>query len=196
MVASAVHRGVAFELRSLRILQAHLSMSLQRVGGKADGGVDLQGWWWLPSRTADAEHPRRVRVLAQCKAEKKKMGPNYVREMEGVMSRQRTDAAVALLISESAFTAATLLRANSSSVPFFLLHFPAEGDGAINAAFWNPALAGESGILGGEIDIRWEREPSGGGGRPGLWYKGERLRSLIPPLASVPESTTGLIEDL
>lgn len=75
-------------------------MLLRRVGGKSDGGIDLLGWWWLPLCSADAVMPpdngskpwpdsdvlprRRLRVLAQCKAEKKKFGPNYVREMEGV----------------------------------------------------------------------------------------------------------------
>ncbi|KAI6132386.1 hypothetical protein EDD16DRAFT_413654 [Pisolithus croceorrhizus] len=97
---SAVHKGSAFEYRSLQLLQDHFSMLLRRVGGKSDGGIDLLGWWWLPLYAADAAMPqghtskmwpdrdilprRRLRVLAQCKAEKKKFGPNYVREMEGV----------------------------------------------------------------------------------------------------------------
>ncbi|KIJ63758.1 hypothetical protein HYDPIDRAFT_71022, partial [Hydnomerulius pinastri MD-312] len=62
-------------------------MSLRRVGGKSDGGIDLVGWWWLPfsdSRYPDGLHRRRLRIVAQCKAEKKKFSPNYVREMEGV----------------------------------------------------------------------------------------------------------------
>ncbi|KZT22749.1 hypothetical protein NEOLEDRAFT_1045294, partial [Neolentinus lepideus HHB14362 ss-1] len=145
-------------------------MSLQRVGGRSDGGVDLQGWWWLPSAVGGDDR-RRVRVLGQCKAEKKKMGPNYVREMEGVMYRHLSEspavAAVALLVSQSMFTRATLLRAHASRIPFFLLHIPEDTgeDTAIDAAFWNPALAGQEGLLGGEVDIRWERDP-GGGGRP------------------------------
>ncbi|KII91179.1 hypothetical protein PLICRDRAFT_173071 [Plicaturopsis crispa FD-325 SS-3] len=90
---STAHRGVAFEQKCLQLLQQRMSMSLRRVGGKSDGGIDLQGWWWLPpldrpsgERGADTGR-RRLRVLAQCKAEKKKKGPNYVREMEGVLYR-------------------------------------------------------------------------------------------------------------
>jgi len=95
---SAVRKGTAFEERSLRILQDNLSMSLCRVGGRSDGGVDLQGWWWLPT-SSPISHPaidpfqskrRRIRILAQCKAEKKKMSPKYVREMEGVLHRYVT----------------------------------------------------------------------------------------------------------
>lgn len=99
-ILSTVHKGTAFEKRSLSLLQKHLSMSLQHVGGKSDGGIDLQGWWWLPpisTLSLDANSvaitnkekilPRRIRVLAQCKATKTKLGPNVVRELEGVLYR-------------------------------------------------------------------------------------------------------------
>ncbi|GBE87560.1 hypothetical protein BKA93DRAFT_189869 [Sparassis latifolia] len=95
---STVHQGVAFEKRSLRLLEENLSMSLRHVGGKSDGGIDLQGWWWLPevalclrSQSSIARHEQarrmRIRVLAQCKDEKKKLSPKYVRELEGVLFR-------------------------------------------------------------------------------------------------------------
>ena len=41
---------------------------------------------------------RRLRVLAQCKAERKKMGPAYLRELEGVVSKY---AAAGMILSES-----------------------------------------------------------------------------------------------
>lgn len=214
---STVHRGVAFEQRSLEVLQYHLSMSLQMVGGKSDGGVDLQGWWWVPptsrrissasppvlSTGKDGETRQRLRVLGQCKAEVKKMGPNYVREMEGVLHRHYSvstgqpvieQPVVALLVSQSAFTRSTILRALSSPLPFFLLHLPlpkekrlqVEREGEDNledelgAAICNPALAGGNGLLGGEMEVRWERSFSVDGGRPGLWCKGKRLKGWIP----------------
>ncbi|KAI5122004.1 hypothetical protein M0805_001836 [Coniferiporia weirii] len=228
-VLSAVHRGRAFELRAMHLLR-HLSMSLRRVGGKNDGGVDLIGWWWLPLRSAsltpallgphqgadaqggDLENAttdsagiprRRVRVVAQCKAERKKLGPNYVRELEGVLHRQQhlhdTDAGrsavstVALLVSESAFTKATLLRAMSSTLPLLLLHLPraspesepepgAEALDYFGSAVWNPALGGQQGVLADEIDLRWERSGSiGVRDRPSLWWCSNRLESWVPP---------------
>uniref|UniRef100_A0A8H7XPL4 Restriction endonuclease type IV Mrr domain-containing protein n=1 Tax=Psilocybe cubensis TaxID=181762 RepID=A0A8H7XPL4_PSICU len=133
-----------------------MSMSLKRVGGKEDGGIDLVGWWWLPydddtaGSTAYTKR-RRIRVLGQCKAEKKKMGPSFVRELEGVLYRfitmpstlpglvdeEKPDVSipgqahipmVALLISESPFTKSALLRAHSSPIPFFMLHLPPVDD--------------------------------------------------------------------
>ncbi|TRM60308.1 hypothetical protein BD626DRAFT_504905 [Schizophyllum amplum] len=142
---TTVAKGTAFEERSLAVAREQLSMSLRRVGGRSDGGVDLTGWWWLPHAT-DISHvhstPRR-----------RLHGPNYVREMEGVLyqyhgapphnvlssrsnhppsdaddvhgaGRVIEPALVALFISESPFTKSTLLRAMSSTVPFLLLHLP------------------------------------------------------------------------
>ncbi|KAJ3485471.1 hypothetical protein NLI96_g4940 [Meripilus lineatus] len=124
-------------------------MTLHRIGGRSDGGVDLQGWWWLPTSEEalhqDHTHRRRIRVLAQCKAEKKKISPKYVREMEGVLlhhllpspevdpanlnpdslpTQDPRDPVVGLFVSSSPFTKATLLRATASPLPFMLLHIP------------------------------------------------------------------------
>ncbi|KAI0037144.1 hypothetical protein K488DRAFT_39670 [Vararia minispora EC-137] len=197
---STVHRGNEFERRSLRLLRENLSMSLTRVGGKSDGGVDLLGWWWLPPRGctsgATATHERRrLRVLAQCKAEKKKMGPAYLRELEGVVYKHSVahdrsadteptgskQPIVGLLISQSEFTRASMLAAQASPVPLLLLYLPGlHGEGGIGSAVWNAALGAEKGLLGAELEMRWERDPSGTEGRPGLWWRGARLESWVP----------------
>ena len=134
-------------------------MSLKRVGGRGDGGIDLLGWWWVPGGEAlegdggsfegeFGKERRRIRVIAQCKAEKKKLGPGYVRELEGVVYRLAASSSlssqllpgpssdlltnfsssaedvVAVLISQSAFTKSTVLHAHSSPIPFLLIHLP------------------------------------------------------------------------
>ena len=310
---STVHRGTAFEYRALALLTKHMSMSLTRVGGSHDGGIDLVGWWWVPCekacayraivseplptqvrrarctlynkppdpldattsepeplRNSNTANRRRLRVLAQCKAEKRKMGPAYLRELEGVAYRYAALAAattpapdaslllrrrippprdlnstsdppphpttapasvltspattptmtmttttpptamqhppvVAVLISESEFTRNCVFAANASPLPFLLVHLPATSSGAgsaaIGAVFGNPALVSARGVLGGDLEIRWERgtgagagAPSGGaldagsggarggggGGRPGLWWQGQPLPSWTP----------------
>jgi len=312
---STVHRGTAFEYRALALLTKHMSMSLLRVGGKHDGGIDLIGWWWVPcentcayraifqssptqssiyascrstlyinplvffpdpldATTSEPEPPRnsntanrrRLRVLAQCKAEKRKMGPAYLRELEGVAYRHAALAAatttpaydaslllhrrlppprgltstsdpppphptttasasvltspattpmtttttsltavqhppvIAILVSQSEFTRNCLFAAQASPLPFLLVHLPATGSSsgagsaALGAVFGNPALVSARGVLGGDLEIRWERgtgagaldagsggaHGGAGGGRPGLWWQGQPLPSWTP----------------
>ena len=218
---STVHKGNLFEERSIMLLQQHLSMSLTKIGGRGDGGIDLQGWWWLPPKSeGDEPHRnkmedvksatlsksefgrRRIRVLGQCKAERKKMGPKYVRELEGVVhtmihanAQSEKFPYVGILVSESAFTKSALTRAMSSPIPFLLVHLPpleeyfeneAKQCGLLGSIVWNSALAGRDGLLGGELELRWERTgPQVDGdselylGRPSLWWKGRPLDNYV-----------------
>lgn len=86
----------------MRFLNEQLYMELTQVGGAGDGGVDLRGYWSVPSgsefttrKESEIESGRRLdkirklRVLGQCKAERKALGPRAVRELEGVMAHQR-----------------------------------------------------------------------------------------------------------
>lgn len=208
---STVHQGTAFERHSLEVLQQNMSMSLKQVGGKEDGGIDLIGWWWLPeissrgtgtSGTISLARRRRIRVIGQCKAEKKKMGPNYFRELEGVLYRYMTNPVdrkkyfephdggsqglpvVALLISQSPFTKTTIINANSSRIPSILLHLPGDTETAqLGTAWVNPALSGSEGLLGGRMELRWERNPELQHGRPAMWWDGVRLPAYTPLVA-------------
>lgn len=136
--------GNGYELHCLRLLQEQMRMSLVRVGGKGDGGVDLRGWWNIPATRQGSPSTERIRVLAQCKAEKIRPGPRLIREMEGVARREHdvssqvspaatgiphdttstSESIVTLLCSRSGFSPAAVLEANRSRIPMLLLHIP------------------------------------------------------------------------
>ena len=87
---STLDIGRAFELHTQRYLNETLHMTLRQVGGTGDGGVDLKGWWWLPRAESSADaiaRDLRLRVLGQCKAERKPLGARVLREIEGVVGQ-------------------------------------------------------------------------------------------------------------
>ncbi|GFZ52353.1 hypothetical protein JCM24511_10126 [Saitozyma sp. JCM 24511] len=289
--------GLAFEKHALRFCNHHLHMSLRRVGGAGDGGVDLRGWWWVPgdarsgsgSSAGDGSGARRIRVIGQCKAEKKGLGPKVVRELEGVMAHLRGEQrkragglhlvpgkqagmsalghwiptnglfasllqwshayatgmyskgkerasdpteedpldTIAVLLSQSGFSRNAMTHASRSSTPFLLVHLPggqpyplpsstsadlesetetetdprteaggpergAEDDMLVEGAWWNAALAGPQGVLGGKMELKREillgsgRHPTTGEpevkARVGGWYDGKRFSRVGPPL--------------
>jgi len=118
-----------------------------------------------------------LRVLAQSKAEKRKMGPHY----DAPVPTEAEAPPVALLVSESTFTRGCLLTANASPLPFLLVHLPPTGPGELGAIFGNPALVSARGVLRGKLEIRWEHgAPFVGNGRPRLWWHGQPLPSWTP----------------
>ncbi|CAG7847313.1 SubName: Full=Uncharacterized protein {ECO:0000313/EMBL:CCA72038.1} [Serendipita indica DSM 11827] len=220
---STVSVGTQFELRAQSLLRERFSMSLERTAGPGDGGLDLVGWWWLPCDTAPSStgNPEtfdedgtanrwRIRVLAQCKAEKKPFGPSYVREMEGVLHRHFFPRAVmsplapseeqvaqtyhpkslpilAMLVSLSPFTSKAISRAMSSPIPFLLLHLPKEPDPSAEQAAEGeraPSLLWNS-ALGSENGLLRGRlevrwEVTDAGAQPVLWWDGRPLPPMVP----------------
>jgi len=105
-------------------------------------------------------------------------------------------------LSESEFTKSAILRANSSPIPFFILHLPPvdnsdaatasaaveadDGLGNLGMALCNPALCGRDGLLKGNMELRWERRggfgSDGRSGRPAVWWGNQKLQSWTPEL--------------
>lgn len=155
-------------------------------------GTLFRGEWYLsaskPKRAAGAdpvlgdpeavdEGIGRLRVIAQCKAESKKLGPVILRELEGTLHRARLDATsamarasqpgeelaeldaplVGVLLAQSGFSKSTLIQALASPLPLILVHahiVPTGSDAKDEAApltaagiFANKALTGPKGLL-------------------------------------------------
>lgn len=98
--SSYVERGTLFESRTLEKLNA-LGFSLRRVGGSDDRGVDLRGSLSLTNQDISTS------FIIQCKHENKELGPKYVRELEGALSRESLGT-IGILVSNLGFTQKSL----------------------------------------------------------------------------------------
>ncbi|KAJ3226339.1 hypothetical protein HK099_005047 [Clydaea vesicula] len=111
---STVEVGTKFELATMSTLKK-LNFDLRRIGGAGDNGVDLTGFWNLKKKL-------NFPVVVQCKREKKKIGTNYLRELEGVLSRRERKGSLGFLVSSEGFTSKSVTHFNSSILPLFLVH--------------------------------------------------------------------------
>lgn len=120
---------------------------LIRVGGAGDKGVDLRGWW-QPRAGQGPSTPREKKPLAwpvvvQCKAERRRLGPGIVRELEGAvgyevpstgtmqergqLTKPTSTPTIAVLVGLSGFSDEAHRRAVASRVPIVLVHLPFAG---------------------------------------------------------------------
>ncbi|KAF3942243.1 hypothetical protein ABW19_dt0202062 [Dactylella cylindrospora] len=112
-----VFTGTLYEYTVLTALSRLPGVSLSRIGGKDDAGIDLQGTWELPkiivqARTYDDNDDNttlegqttppttekiKLPLIIQCKfGEKSWKGPQYVRELEGALANQPSNALAVL----------------------------------------------------------------------------------------------------
>ncbi|EKV06381.1 Endonuclease TnsA, N-terminal/resolvase Hjc/tRNA endonuclease, C-terminal [Penicillium digitatum] len=148
---STVHVGTHYEYTVLQTLRRY-ALSLNRIGGRDDAGIDLVGTWHLPER----ERERALRVLVQCKSLKTKLGPNVVRELEGTFRQApvgwRTDETVGVLVSPREATKGVRDTLARSTFPLFWMMI--ERDGTLKQALWN-ARAEELGVGPLSVETRY-----------------------------------------
>ncbi|KAK9767457.1 hypothetical protein K7432_002765 [Basidiobolus ranarum] len=103
--------GTLFEYQINKLLK-NFHIETRRCGGSDDKGVDLRGSWTLPGRT--------LPIVAQCKHEKKKVGPNYVREIQATVERE-TPGTLGILVSNKGFTKFALAQFSPAKAPIILI---------------------------------------------------------------------------
>ena len=126
----------------------------------------------------------RIRILVQCKAESRQVGPNVVRELEGTMIRAlwnqiqarnqiraempASAAVVGIIASQSGFSKHAMLHMRSSKLPMLCLHLAKrltkcedEKQLECRGFMWNDALASQEGPLQGRFEVAWTCVPKG-----------------------------------
>jgi hypothetical protein len=146
---STTYVGTHYEYAVLDSLK-RLGFHLQQTGGASDFGIDLLGEWNLPAA------PLSLKVLIQCKALAKRVSPNVVRELEGMLAGAphgwKGDGVLALLVMKMPATKGVREAMARSSVPMGSITCTPEG--RILQMLWNKR-AEDEGLLGVGVGLRY-----------------------------------------
>lgn len=141
--------GTHYEYTVKSSLQ-HLGMSLKRIGGKSDCGIDLLGTWSLPSV------PQLLKVLVQCKALARKIEPSQVRELEGAFVGAPPDwrgaGVLGLLVTQKPATKGVREALGRSRWPMGYILCGA--DSKVLQIIWNQK-AEQEGLEGIEVGLKY-----------------------------------------
>lgn len=146
---STTYVGTHYEYTVQSALE-RLGMTLKRIGGKSDCGVDILGTWSLPSTA------QPLKVLVQCKNIARKIDPSQARELEGAFVGAplgwRGSGVLALLVSQRTATKGVRDALRRSRWPMgYVLCTP---EGKIMQMLWNHR-AGQEGLDGIEIGLKY-----------------------------------------
>ncbi|KUJ16825.1 uncharacterized protein LY89DRAFT_65417 [Mollisia scopiformis] len=146
---STTYVGTHYEYTVQSALE-RLGMSLKRIGGKSDCGIDVLGSWSLPSA------PQPLKVLVQCKNIARKIDPSQARELEGAFVGAplgwRESGVLALLVSQKSATKGVRDALRRSRWPMgYVLCTP---EGKIMQMLWN-SRAEQEGLGGIEVGLKY-----------------------------------------
>jgi hypothetical protein len=146
---SSVYVGTLYEYTVQSSLE-RLGISLKRVGGRSDYGIDLLGTWNVPSTTSP------LKVLVQCKARTAKAKPSEIRELEGAFvgapSGWRGTGVLALLVSQQQATKGVRDALGRSRWPMGFVMCTDQGK--ILQMLWN-RKADDEGLLGVGVTVKY-----------------------------------------
>jgi hypothetical protein len=146
---STTYVGTHYEYTVQNALE-RLGMSLKRIGGKSDYGIDLLGMWSVPS----ALQP--LKVLIQCKAFARKIEPSQARELEGAFVGApigwREAGVLGLLVSQKSATKGVRDALGRSRWP--MGYVLCGDDGKILQMLWN-RKAQQGGLEGIEVGLKY-----------------------------------------
>ncbi|BCS26558.1 uncharacterized protein APUU_51269A [Aspergillus puulaauensis] len=179
--STTIYQGTIYEYT----VQNHLrtaAFNLHRVGGRSDLGIDLQGTWHVgPNQVLDPP----VRVIVQCKALRTKIGPNIVRELEGVTARHFAPSGgigAGVLVSPREATKGVRDALGRSGMPLVWMMMGREG--SVRQVLWNGRMEGLGlGGLGVEVlypaDMGEDSDGHGHGkGKARLTWDGTEVQTM------------------
>ncbi|KAG0212961.1 hypothetical protein BGX33_003233 [Mortierella sp. NVP41] len=177
---SSLYHGTLFEYQTQEILKKCLGIYTQRSAGNGDLGVDLRGTWFLPLSASPqpGDKVRHLKVIVQCKKMGAKVGPKFVRELQGSLSYE-SQPTMAILAISSEYTKQALLPYAKSLWPMALVVIDTEAQ-ECRKLMWNRAA--ESVMHGLQVGTTWLTGQDGQlESRPVLCFEGKLLERLPGP---------------
>ncbi|KAG0346102.1 hypothetical protein BG004_002435 [Podila humilis] len=176
---STIYRGTLFEYQTQEILKKTLGIHTQRSAGNNDLGVDLRGTWFVPLSASPkpGDKVRHLKVIVQCKVLRGKVGPKFVRELQGSLSFE-TQPTMAILAVSSDFTKHALLPYAKSIWPMALVVIDAENH-QCRKLMWNRAA--DKVMHGLHVGTKWIKGENGMESWPVLCFEGKPLERLPGP---------------
>lgn len=166
---STTYVGTYYEY-AVQTALSRLGLSLKRIGGRSDYGIDLIGTWNLPSSL------QPLKVLIQCKALAGKAEPKVVRELEGAFvgapTGWRGAGVLGFLVSKKPASKGVREALGRSRWP--MGYVLCEDDGRVLQMLWNKR-AEQEGLEGIGVGLKY------GGGEQSerdviLTWKGETIK--------------------
>ncbi|PYI26272.1 hypothetical protein BP00DRAFT_356416 [Aspergillus indologenus CBS 114.80] len=141
--SSTLFIGNLYEYTVQTELRHAAALLLHRTGGRSDNGIDHLGTWHLPG------HEVPIHVAVQCKAHRRRVGPQSIRELEGVIARRMphpwrlggsTEAGprVGMLVNRREASAGVRAALQRSALP--LVYLMVDLRGTLRQALWNEAV--------------------------------------------------------
>ncbi|KAF9423778.1 hypothetical protein BGZ94_008155 [Podila epigama] len=190
---STIYRGTLFEYQTQEILKKRLGIYTQRSAGNGDRGIDLRGTWFLPLSASPqpGDMVRHLKVIVQCKMMNAKIGPKYVRELQGSLSFE-SKPTLAMLAVSSEFTKQAIYPFVKSQWPMALVVIDTENH-ECKKLMWNKAA--DDVMLGVHVGTKWVRTKSKSTEtRPMLCFKNKPLERLPGPYMNIEEDTGPVYE--
>ncbi|RAH64311.1 uncharacterized protein BO66DRAFT_385808 [Aspergillus aculeatinus CBS 121060] len=144
---STLFIGNLYEYTVQTELRHAAALLLHRTGGRSDNGIDHLGTWHLPG------HERPIHVAVQCKAHRRRVGPQCIRELEGVVARRvphtwrlqqqqpgtgQAGPRVGMLVNRREASAGVRAALQRSALP--LVYLMVDLRGVLRQALWNEAV--------------------------------------------------------
>ncbi|KAL2754591.1 hypothetical protein ACRALDRAFT_1063384 [Sodiomyces alcalophilus JCM 7366] len=150
---SSVYVGTHYEYTVASTLSRY-GIAAKRCGGASDLGVDLLGTWRIPVQAASSPPPP-LRVIVQCKAGSRRIGPALIRELEGSFVGApvgwRGAGVLALLVTEGTATKGVRDSLGRSNWPMGFIS--CSRDGVVRQILWNKR-AEDEGLEGLGVGLR------------------------------------------